>query len=101
MPRLLVALASAVLATTAAAQAAPPPAGPPGAAPPPASAPAQPAPAGGNAKAIDKAKSLGKLGLQRVAPKLGRAEKLVRKADPVVEKAVDLAAEKAGLAPRR
>ena len=99
MPRLLLALAAAALATTAAAQSAPPSAG---AAPPPASAPAQPAPAGGNAKAIDKVKSFGKLGVQKVAPKLGRAEKLVRKgADPVIDKAVDLAAERSGLAPRR
>lgn len=92
----LLALAAALLATTAAAQTAPP-----ARHPPPASTPARSAPSGSNARAIEKAKALGKQGVEKVAPKLGRAEKLVRKAEPEVDKVIDFAVEKAGLAPAR
>ena len=89
--RRLLAIAALLLACPVAAQT-PPPA---------ASAGAQPA-QGGSSKAIEKAKAFGKLGVEKVAPKLGKAEKIVRKqAEPVVDKAVDFAAEKTGLAPRR
>lgn len=99
MLRVLAVAAASALLATAAAQTASPAARPSA---PPASSPARSAPSGSNARAIEKAKSLGKHGIEKVAPKLGRAEKVVRKAEPAVEKAldqaIDFAAEKAGLA---
>jgi hypothetical protein len=47
-------------------------------------------------------KSLRRLGLKKVAPKGGPLEKLVQKrGDTIVDRAVDLAAEQAGVAPRK
>lgn len=103
MLRALVAAAAALLASTAAAQAPHVPGAPPApaAASPAAPSSAQPAaPGGANAKAVDKAKALGKREVERAAPRLGKAEKLVRKqGGNVVEKAVDLAVESFGLFP--
>src|SRR4051812_9711145 len=107
MARLFLAAAFALLGSSAAAQSwrvpvDPPPQPPPARATAPAQAApagqAQPAqPSGSNGKAIDQAKSLGKRGLQKVAPKLGKAEKLVNKqGDRIVDQAVDLAAQKGG-----
>jgi hypothetical protein len=74
------------------------------AAPPASGAPAAPAPAASGPKELEKVKQLGRAGLVKIAPKLGgsRAEKLARdKGGRVVDRAVELAAEKAGVAPRR
>jgi hypothetical protein len=63
---------------------------------PPASTPKGP-------KELDQAKKLGRQGLVKIAPKLGsRAEKLAKdKGGDVVDRAVDLAAEAAGLVPKK
>ena len=108
-------LAAALVASSSAAQVssppqwAPRPAQPPAAQPPPAapqaqpaSAPEQPAANPAEPKAVAEVKSLGKQGLRKVAPKKGPAEKLVKKhGDKLVDRAVDLAAEQAGVNPRR
>ncbi len=115
MSRLVASAVAALLASSAAAQGGPPGSRggppPPAYAPPPAQpqagTPAQlqtqpPAPPRGDSKAITEVKSLGKRGLQKVAPKLGPAEKVVRKkGDTIVDRAVDFAAEQAGAAPRK
>jgi hypothetical protein len=116
MARLPAAVALALLSSIAAAEEPLPwapqpppsarPAPPPAAAAPPAqaAAPAQPAPPAPartqNEKAVDEAKSLGKKGVLKVAPKLGKAEKLVTKqGGHVLDQAIDLLADKSGFAP--
>ena len=79
----------------------PPPSARP-APPPAAAAPAQqPAPARTqNEKVVDEAKLLGKKGVIKVAPKLGKAEKLVSKqGGHVLDQAIDLLADKSGFVP--
>ena len=116
MARLSVAVALALLSSIAAAEEPLPwapqpppsarPAPPPAAAAAPAQAPApaqsaQPAPARTqNEKAVDEAKSLGKKGVLMVAPRLGKAEKIVTKqGGHVLDQAIDLLADKSGFAP--
>ncbi len=107
MARLVAFVAVALLASAAAAQHHAPPASAPPASPAPApaaqqpgAAPAQPAPKGGNAKVVDEAKVIGKKGLLKVAPRLGKAEKVVTKqGGNVLDQAIDLLADKAGFAP--
>jgi hypothetical protein len=90
------------------------PEGPPQAAPAAqagaAAAPASPgnapatAPAPKGPRELEQAKKLGLQGLVKIAPKLGgsRAEKLARdRGGVVVDKALDLAADKAGVAPKK
>jgi hypothetical protein len=107
MARLSVAIALALLSSVAAAEQPlpwapqPPPSARP-APPPAAAAPAQqPAPARTqNEKVVDEAKSLGKKGVIKVAPKLGKAEKLVSKqGGHVLDQAIDLLADKSGFIP--
>jgi len=79
-----------------------PPAAP--AAPAHAAAPAEPAPPAPartqNEKAVDEAKSLGKKGVLKVAPRLGKAEKIVTKqGGHVLDQAIDLLADKSGFVP--
>jgi hypothetical protein len=116
MARLLAAVALALLWSIAAAEEPLPwaprpppgasPASPPSAAAPPAQAAApvqaaQPAQARTqNEKAVDEAKSLGKKGVLKVAPKLGKAEKIVTKqGGHVLDQAIDLLADKSGFIP--
>jgi hypothetical protein len=110
-------LASALVAAAAAAQAPSPPPWAPQPPPPPPRAQPRPAPAqpasgaqpqpqpaakAAEPKALSEVKSLGKQGLRKVAPKKGPAEKLVKKhGDTLVDRAVDLAADQAGVAPHR
>ena len=63
--------------------------------------PAHPAPARTqNEKAVDEAKSLGKKGVLKVAPRLGKAEKIVTKqGGHVLDQAIDLLADKSGFVP--
>ena len=107
MARLSVAIALALLSSVAAAEQPlpwapqPPPSARP-APPPAAAAPAQqPAPARTqNEKVVDEAKSLGKKGVIKVAPKLGKAEKLVSKqGGHALDQAIDFLADKSGFIP--
>jgi hypothetical protein len=72
---------------------------PPASAKPQAANPAA-APRGRNEEAIAKLKEAGKREAERLAPKAGRAEKIVREQAPkVVDRVVDFAAELTGAAP--
>ena len=115
MARLSVAIALALLSSVAAAEQPlpwapqPPPSARPAppaapAAPAHAAAPAEPAPPAPartqNEKAVDEAKSLGKKGVLKVAPRLGKAEKIVTKqGGHVLDQAIDLLADKSGFVP--
>jgi hypothetical protein len=66
----------------------------------PAPAPAAPAPAPKGPRELEQAKKLGRQGLVKLAPKLGgrRVEQLAKdRGGAVVDQAIDLAAEKAGV----
>jgi hypothetical protein len=71
----------------------------PASAKPQAASPAAP-PHGRNEEAISKVKETGKREVEKLAPKAGRAEKIVRDQAPkVVDRVVDFAAELTGAAP--
>jgi hypothetical protein len=95
---LAAAILALALATAAAAQPATQPAPKPAAKPQGGSAPE--AAAGPNADAISKVKDFAKRETEKLAPKAGRAEKVVKDQAPkLLDKLVDFAAEATGAAP--
>ena len=96
--RRVLAAAILALATPAIAQTTPQGAPKPAAKPQGGSAPA--AAAGPNADAISKVKDFAKRETEKLAPKAGRAEKVVKDQAPkLIDKLVDFAADATGAAP--